>query len=83
VRIERAGRKVTVTWIAPAVGEPTRYVVAASLNGKSYRIQKSTRTTRVTLSMSKRTQTIAVRVTAIDSYGRGPWSDSAIERVRR
>jgi hypothetical protein len=83
VTLERAGRKVLVTWTAPAVGEPTRYVVAASFNGKPYRIQKSTKSTRVTLPMSKRTQTIAVRVMAIDSYGRGPWSNTATERVTR
>ena len=55
----------------------------ASSNGGPYRIKHSTDGTRVQLSLSKRTATIAVRVLAIDSYGRGPWSEPAQTRITK
>lgn len=79
---ERTGRRLVVTWSAPTIGEPKRYVVAASMNGGPYRIKRSTDGTRVTLSLSKRTATIAVRILAIDSYGRGPWSEPTQTRIK-
>jgi len=70
-----------VTWSAPAVGDPLRYVVAASVNGSAYQVKKSTDATRVVLGISKRTTSVAVRVLAIDSYGRGPWSSPTLIRL--
>lgn len=74
VSIELRGRKLRVSWATPAVGDPVRYIVATSVNGKSFRVTRSTRDTSVNLPLTARTSTIAVRVLAVDSYGRGPWS---------
>jgi hypothetical protein len=83
VTAERSGRRLVVTWSAPRVGNPTRYVIAASTNGAGYQVKRSTTSTRVTMSLSKRTTSIAVRVLAMDSYGRGPWSESLSVPRRR
>ena len=83
VTAERFGRRLVVTWSAPRVGNPTRYVIAASTNGAGYQVKRSTTSTRVTMSLSKRTTSIAVRVLAMDSYGRGPWSESLSVPRRR
>ena len=83
VTVERAGRKIVVTWSPPTVGEPKRYIVAVSVNDKPYRIKRSTKSTSTRIPISKRATTVAVRVLAIDDNGRGPWSDSTTARIRR
>ena len=77
--------QIMVTWSAPQIGDPVRYVVAASTNGGPWRVKKSVATTSTSFAITKRTTEVSVRVLAIDSYGRGPWSDStgvAFQRQR-
>jgi len=81
--IDRTGRRLVVTWSEPAVGEPRRYVVAASVNGKAFRIKKSTSNLAARFNVSKKATTVSVRVLAIDSYGRGPWSEPAQVRLKK
>ena len=75
VSLDKRKRRIFVRWQEPVVGEPTRYIVSVSVNDKRFRAKKSTANTSVRFTISKRTKSVAVRVAAVDSYGRGPWSD--------
>ena len=68
----RTPRAVTVTWQAPAVGVPLRYVVLASINGKPFRLVRTTTTTRSTFGVKATVRTVRVQVLAVDTYGQGP-----------
>jgi len=83
VTLKQRARRVTVTWSAPAIGEPIRYVIAVSINGKSFRTKKSSTAPEARFTVSTKTKTLAVRVLAIDSNGKGPWSQVTERRLRR
>lgn len=83
IQAKRSSRKVTVTWAAPAVGTPLRYVVFASIDGKPSRMVDTTRATRSTFSVTARTRTVLVRIAAVDVFGRGPFSQPATARSGR
>lgn len=70
----RTAHGVQVSWRAPETGTATRYVVAASINGAPYRRMATTTTSRVSFATSPTARMIKVRVAAIDTLGRGPWS---------
>ncbi|MFM7211958.1 MAG: fibronectin type III domain-containing protein, partial [Actinomycetota bacterium] len=83
VSASRAGRKVTVTWSAPAIGKPARYAVLVSIDGKPARVASTTPLTRATIAVRSGVSSVQVRVAAIDSYGRGPLSSPVTVRFAR
>ncbi len=66
--------RVRATWSAPVQGEPIAYLVAVSINGRKWRVVTTTTNTAYAFSLSTRSTRVQVRVAALDSYGRGPWS---------
>lgn len=74
VSATRAGRQVRVAWSTPTTGRPLTYAVSVSLDGKPFLILRATRETRVSLTVASRVRVVRVRVAAVDSYGRGPFS---------
>ncbi|MFM8772856.1 MAG: hypothetical protein ACKOFP_03285 [Actinomycetota bacterium] len=83
VSASRAGRKVTVTWAAPAIGKPARDPVLGSVAGKPARVASTTPLTRATIAVRSGVSSVQVRVAAIDSYGRGPLSSPVTVRFAR
>jgi hypothetical protein len=75
VRATVTKRTVRVTWAKPASGDPLRYIVSASINGKPTRRVDTTSTMRSTFSVPARTTSLVISVSAIDRFGRGPASD--------
>jgi hypothetical protein len=75
VTLAKKKRRIYVTWQSPTVGEPTRYVVQVSINDKGFRFKKSSMGLRSQFNIGKKTKIVAVRVAAVDFYGRGPWSE--------
>ena len=73
VRVDVRGEVALVTWQPPTVGEPLRYVVSVSVNGKSFRSAGSTTSRRLDISLRGR-GSMSVRVAAVDTRGRGPWN---------
>lgn len=66
--------RVRATWSAPLRGEATSYLVAVSVNGRRWQTVATVRGTSYTLTPPSRTTPVRVKVAALDSYGRGPWS---------
>lgn len=83
VTATRTARRATVTWTAPAVGTPLRYVVTASIDGRPHRVVDTTRDTRSSFPLTARARTVVVRIAAVDAIGRGPFSQPVSLRTGR
>jgi subtilisin family serine protease len=82
VRASRVGKKVTVSWSAPASGTPIRYAVFTSIKGKAFKVAKTTKGTRLTFTVSSSPRTLRVQVGAIGATGAGPRSAAIEPRLR-
>lgn len=75
VTLAMGRNQARVTWQAPVVGEPVKYVVSVSVDGKSFKAVGTTAARSMYIALRVQ-QTMSVRVAAVDGYGRGPWSAS-------
>jgi hypothetical protein len=73
VQLNLGKSKVKATWLAPELGEPLKYVVSLSVDGKGFRSLGTTESRSMDIPLRGR-ETMRIRVAAIDNRGRGPWS---------
>jgi serine protease len=74
VRASISKGTVRVTWSRPATGDPLRYVVSASINGRPAKRVDVTNATLSIFRVPPRSASVTVSVSAVDRYGRGPAS---------
>jgi hypothetical protein len=83
VSLATRSRKVNVRWGAPVAGTPVSYEVAMSINGARFTLAAKVLSTGATLTLPRTAKKVLVRVRAIDSIGRGPWSTAVGARISR
>lgn len=76
VSASRKGRTVRVHWQAPLQGTPVRYLVSASINGRPWQLVGNPTGRSQSFTLPRAGLAVLVKVAAVDSQGRGPWSSA-------
>ncbi len=74
VSLSQRRLQLRVTWSAPRQGAAEAYVVSVSFGGRKWRTVGTTSGTSFAVALPSRSAQVRVKVAAMDSYGRGPWS---------
>lgn len=78
VSASRKGKTVRVRWQAPVQGTPLRYLISASINGRAWQPLGDTAERTFSFTLPRANAGALIKVAAVDSRGRGPWSAAVI-----